>query len=82
MLIRLVPGQVYLKKNRIEKSALVTTPAHLQTTFMKALNDGNRTVRLMAGSALGYLIAIHMRPGMATTSIFFFYFLNIQPESE
>ena len=40
----------------------MTRPVQLQTTFMKALNDGNRTVRLMAGSALGYLIAIHMRP--------------------
>ena len=44
----------------------MTRPVQLQTTFMKALNDGNRTVRLMAGSALGYLIAIHMRPGMTT----------------
>jgi hypothetical protein len=35
----------------------------LQTTFMKALNDPNRTVRLKAGVALSYLIAIHMRPG-------------------
>ena len=35
----------------------------LQTTFMKALNDPNRTVRLKAGVALAYLIAIHMRPG-------------------
>ena len=36
----------------------------LQTTFMKALNDPNRTVRLKAGVALAYLIAIHMRPGI------------------
>lgn len=34
----------------------------LQTTFMKALNDANRSVRLKAGIALGYLITIHMRP--------------------
>lgn len=34
----------------------------LQTTFMKALNDPNRTVRLKAGVALAYLINIHMRP--------------------
>ena len=34
----------------------------LQTTFMKALNDANRSVRLKAGVALGYLITIHMRP--------------------
>jgi len=38
----------------------------LQTTFMKALNDPNRTVRLKAGVALSYLIAIHMRPGNLT----------------
>ena len=61
----------------------MTRPEQLQTTFMKALNDGNRTVRLMAGSALGYLIAIHMRPGMTTLSIFyFFYFLNVLRERE
>jgi hypothetical protein len=34
----------------------------LQTTFVKALNDPNRTVRLKAGVALSYLIDIHMRP--------------------
>ena len=34
----------------------------LQTTFMKALNDANRNVRLKAGIALGHLITIHMRP--------------------
>ena len=67
VLIRLVPGQnKFLEKNGIEKNVTMTRPVQLQTTFMKALNDGNRTVRLMAGSALGYLIAIHMRPGMTT----------------
>jgi hypothetical protein len=40
----------------------------LQTTFMKALNDPNRTVRLKAGVALAYLIAIHMRPGNLTSN--------------
>ena len=34
----------------------------LQTTFMKALNDANRNMRLKAGIALGHLITIHMRP--------------------
>ncbi len=33
----------------------------LQTTFVKALNDPNRSVRLKAASALGKLIVIHMR---------------------
>jgi len=48
----------------LKKASVLLKPffPQLQTTFMKALNDGNRTVRLMAGSALGYLIAIHMRP--------------------
>merc|ERR1719400_2754779 len=34
----------------------------LQTTFLKALNDTNRTVRLKAGFALSHLINIHTRP--------------------
>uniref|UniRef100_A0A069DYI0 Putative translational activator gcn1 n=1 Tax=Panstrongylus megistus TaxID=65343 RepID=A0A069DYI0_9HEMI len=34
----------------------------LQTTFLKALNDGNRLVRLKAATALSYLITIHTRP--------------------
>lgn len=33
----------------------------LQTTFIKALNDPNRTVRLKSASALSYLILIHQR---------------------
>ncbi|XP_052833677.1 eIF-2-alpha kinase activator GCN1 [Octopus bimaculoides] len=33
----------------------------LQTTFTKALNDANRTVRLRAASAMGGLIVIHTR---------------------
>ena len=33
----------------------------LQTTFLKALNDSNRTVRLKAGFALSHLINIHTR---------------------
>jgi len=34
----------------------------LQTTFLKALNDANRTVRLKAGTALAHLVGIHTRP--------------------
>merc|ERR1712241_316517 len=34
----------------------------LQTTFLKALNDPHRTVRLKAGFALSHLINIHTRP--------------------
>ncbi|CAG9834134.1 unnamed protein product [Diabrotica balteata] len=33
----------------------------LQTTFVKALNDPNRSVRLKSATALGYLIVIHQR---------------------
>lgn len=33
----------------------------LQTTFLKALNDANRQVRLKAASALSHLIVIHTR---------------------
>ncbi|XP_077511063.1 lethal (3) 80Fj [Amblyomma americanum] len=33
----------------------------LQTTFLKALNDGNRQVRLKAAVALSHLIVIHTR---------------------
>lgn len=33
----------------------------LQTTFLKALNDPNRVVRLKSSTALGYLILIHQR---------------------
>ncbi|KAF7282220.1 hypothetical protein GWI33_003020 [Rhynchophorus ferrugineus] len=33
----------------------------LQTTFVKALNDPNRTVRLKSAAALSYLIVIHQR---------------------
>lgn len=33
----------------------------LQTTFTKALNDSNRTVRLKAAAAMGGLILIHTR---------------------
>lgn len=33
----------------------------LQTTFLKALSDPNRQVRLKAGAALSHLIVIHTR---------------------
>lgn len=33
----------------------------LQTTFLKALNDTNRQVRIKAATALSYLIVIHVR---------------------
>lgn len=33
----------------------------LQTTFLKALNDSNRQVRLKAAYALGHLIVIHTK---------------------
>jgi len=42
----------------------------LQTTFLKALNDVNRSVRLKAGSALRYLIVIHMRPDPLFNELF------------
>lgn len=34
----------------------------LQTTFLKALQDPNRSVRMKAGNAIAELIKIHMRP--------------------
>lgn len=33
----------------------------LQTTFVKALNDSNRIVRLKSANALSFLILIHQR---------------------
>ena len=46
------------------KASILLKPffPQLQTTFVKALNDPNRTVRLKAGIALSHLIVIHMRP--------------------
>ena len=46
------------------KASILLKPffPQLQTTFIKALNDTNRTVRLKAGIALSHLIVIHMRP--------------------
>ena len=41
----------------------------LQTTFVKALNDPNRTVRLRAASALDKLAVIHLRVDPLFTEI-------------
>ena len=48
----------------LRKASVLLKPffPQLQTTFMKALNDANRSVRLKAGVALAYLISIHTRP--------------------
>ncbi|KAK3760896.1 hypothetical protein RRG08_042111 [Elysia crispata] len=47
----------------LEKVGIVLKPflPQLQTTFVKAINDPNRSVRLRAASALGKLILIHTR---------------------
>ena len=42
----------------------------LQTTFVKALNDPNRSVRLKAAAALGNLIVIHVRVDPLFTELF------------
>lgn len=42
----------------------------LQTTFVKALNDPNRSVRLMAAAALGKLIVIHVRVDPLFTELY------------
>ena len=42
----------------------------LQTTFVKALNDPNRSVRLKAAAALGNLIIIHVRVDPLFTELF------------
>ena len=48
----------------LEKASSMLKPflPQLQTTFLKALNDTNRTVRLKAGTALSHLVSIHTRP--------------------
>jgi len=48
----------------LEKTQAMLKPflPQLQTTFLKALNDTNRSVRLKAGIALSHLVAIHTRP--------------------
>ena len=48
----------------LEKTQAMLKPflPQLQTTFLKALNDTNRSVRLKAGTALSHLVSIHTRP--------------------
>ena len=41
----------------------------LQTTFLKALNDPNRTVRLKSSTALSYLILIHQKADTLFTDL-------------
>ena len=41
----------------------------LQTTFLKALNDSHRQVRLKAACALGNLIVIHTRADSLFTEL-------------
>ncbi|KAL8584753.1 hypothetical protein ACOMHN_035672 [Nucella lapillus] len=42
----------------------------LQTTFIKALNDPNRSVRLKAATALGKLIVIHVKVDVLFTELY------------
>jgi len=48
----------------LDKASAMLKPflPQLQTTFLKALNDTNRMVRLKAGTALSHLVGIHTRP--------------------
>ena len=48
----------------LDKASAMLKPflPQLQTTFLKALNDTNRLVRLKAGTALSHLVGIHTRP--------------------
>lgn len=41
----------------------------LQTTFLKALNDSNRQVRIKAATALSHLIVIHVRTDQLFTEL-------------
>lgn len=41
----------------------------LQTTFLRSLSDGHRSVRLRSASALGYLILVHNRPDTLYTEL-------------
>ncbi|XP_035228033.1 eIF-2-alpha kinase activator GCN1-like [Stegodyphus dumicola] len=41
----------------------------LQTTFLRSLSDGNRTVRLRSASALSYLILVHNRADTLFTEL-------------
>lgn len=41
----------------------------LQTTFLRSLSDGHRSVRLRSASALSYLILVHNRPDTLYTEL-------------
>lgn len=41
----------------------------LQTTFLRSLSDGHRSVRLRSASALSYLIVVHNRPDTLYTEL-------------
>ncbi|KAK7087777.1 stalled ribosome sensor GCN1-like [Littorina saxatilis] len=56
----------------LSKVGMILKPflPQLQTTFVKALNDPNRSVRLKAAAALGKLIVIHVRVDPLFTELF------------
>lgn len=48
----------------LEKTGVMLKPflPQLQTTFIKAIHDPHRGVRLRSGSAMSHLVAIHLKP--------------------